>query len=408
MVLPDYNTPVDNLHTNIKGTVVWAMVQIVPHPRTGKKVALIAELQSQAAQARRDQMKSLKNSIAQIEERVNRGSLDRATADKLIQSQKDAADAEAPDHPVLPVHQSLGLKAVIKWVKEQNQKAIAEGRPEDVIGKVGISDGETAMMPVGPGYVQPVWTQLKWLRVKGKSAGQAYKVVTGLGQNARQDRANSAASPVFIQGNIASGATDAGNPVKVGGKYNSTLPTLSDGQRGDIQQDSRGGVIAVIKGSGTSNAAAVGSSADASSNQQALYVASRPELYNGSTFDRVRTNVDQTVGITASGVTTTQTGADQTNYNGRGAVVVLDMTTVGTGSVTLSVQGKDVASGKYYTIITGAAVVTNSTNVYRIYPGLTAVANTTVSDILPRTWRVVVTANNANATTYTVGASVIY
>ena len=263
-------------------------------------------------------------------------------------------------------------------------------------------------VPVGPGYVQPVWTQLKWLRVKGKSAGQAYKVVTGLGQNARQDRANSAASPVFIQGNIASGATDAGNPVKVGGKYNSTLPTLSDGQRGDIQQDSRGGVIAVIKGSGTSNAAAVGLSADASSNQQALYVASRPELYNGSTFDRVRTNVDQTVGITASGVTTTQTGADQTNYNGRGAVVVLDMTTVGTGSVTLSVQGKDVASGKYYTIITGAAVVTNSTNVYRIYPGLTAVANTTVSDILPRTWRVVVTANNANATTYTVGASVIY
>lgn len=146
VVLPNYNTSVDNLHTNIKGTVVWSMVQIVPHPRTGKKVALIAELQSSAAQARRDQMKSLKSSIEQIEDRVKNGNLDRTAADKLIQSQRDAADAIAPDHPVLPVHQSLGLKAVIKWVKEQNQKAIAEGRPEDVIDEVAVSDGETAMM----------------------------------------------------------------------------------------------------------------------------------------------------------------------------------------------------------------------------------------------------------------------
>jgi len=149
VVLPNYNTSVDNLHTNIKGTVVWSMVQIVPHPRTGKKVAFIAELQSLAAQARRDQMKSLKSSIEQIEDRVKNGNLDRTAADKLIQSQKDAADAIAPDHPVLPVHQSLGLKAVIKWVKEQNQKAIAEGRPEDVIDEVAVSDGETAMMTEG-------------------------------------------------------------------------------------------------------------------------------------------------------------------------------------------------------------------------------------------------------------------
>lgn len=34
-----------------------------------------------------------------------------------------------------------------------------------------------------------------------------------------------------VQGNSASGATDVGNPVKVGGVYNATLPTLSTGQR---------------------------------------------------------------------------------------------------------------------------------------------------------------------------------
>jgi len=41
-------------------------------------------------------------------------------------------------------------------------------------------------------------------------------------------------------GNVASGATDSGNPVKVGGKYNATAPTLLDGQRGDLQMDSLG------------------------------------------------------------------------------------------------------------------------------------------------------------------------
>lgn len=131
-------------------------------------------------------------------------------------------------------------------------------------------------------------------------------------------------------------------------------------------------------------------------------------LFNGTTLDRPRNNIDHgTVGITASGATTTQTGADQTNYNHRGAIIVLDMTSVGTGNVTLSVQGKDALSGKYYTIFTGSAISTNSTNVYTIYPGATATANVSVSYPLPRTWRVTVTANNANATTYTVGASLI-
>src|SRR5687768_16361468 len=43
-----------------------------------------------------------------------------------------------------------------------------------------------------------------------------------------------------IQGNVASGATDSGNPVKVGGVYNSTPPTLTNGKRGDLQLDELG------------------------------------------------------------------------------------------------------------------------------------------------------------------------
>lgn len=48
------------------------------------------------------------------------------------------------------------------------------------------------------------------------------------------------AAGVSSTGNVAHGATDSGNPVKVGGKYNSGGVTLTDGQRGDLQLDASG------------------------------------------------------------------------------------------------------------------------------------------------------------------------
>jgi hypothetical protein len=38
-------------------------------------------------------------------------------------------------------------------------------------------------------------------------------------------------------GDVAAGAADSGNPIKVGGKYNAAAPTLDDGDRGDLQLD---------------------------------------------------------------------------------------------------------------------------------------------------------------------------
>lgn len=45
---------------------------------------------------------------------------------------------------------------------------------------------------------------------------------------------------VTVTGNVASGATDSGNPVKTGGVYNSTTPTFTNGQRADTQVDTTG------------------------------------------------------------------------------------------------------------------------------------------------------------------------
>lgn len=135
-------------------------------------------------------------------------------------------------------------------------------------------------------------------------------------------------------------------------------------------------------------------------------LSSAGQLYNGATYADEQANKNVTLLASASR-TTTQNGADTTNVNHAGIHVVLDMTVVGTGSVTLTIQGKDEVSGKYYTILAGAAVTTNSTNVYKVYPGITAAANASASDVLPATFRIIVTANNANAATYSVGYSLI-
>lgn len=51
------------------------------------------------------------------------------------------------------------------------------------------------------------------------------------------------APPWSVAGNVASAATDSGNPVKIGSKFNSALPTVTDGQRVDSQADANGRLL---------------------------------------------------------------------------------------------------------------------------------------------------------------------
>jgi hypothetical protein len=46
-----------------------------------------------------------------------------------------------------------------------------------------------------------------------------------------------------VVGTIAAGSADSGNPVKVGGVYKSTQPTLTNGQRGDLLLSDRNSLI---------------------------------------------------------------------------------------------------------------------------------------------------------------------
>lgn len=106
--------------------------------------------------------------------------------------------------------------------------------------------------------------------------------------------------------------------------------------------------------------------------------------------------------------TATPTPFDGLNYGGKGLHLVIDCTAVAdTPSVVFTIQGKDEASDKFYTILASAAIVGTGTTVLRVYPGLTASANVTVSDVLPRNWRVIATHADGDSITYSVGFCII-
>lgn len=95
---------------------------------------------------------------------------------------------------------------------------------------------------------------------------------------------------------------------------------------------------------------------------------------------------EQTLAAAAAGAN----GTDREAPTQKGITVVVDITalTGTTPTLTVTIQGKDVVSGKYYTLLASAALNATGTTVLRVYPGLTAAANLTVNDIVPIAYRV--------------------
>ena len=91
----------------------------------------------------------------------------------------------------------------------------------------------------------------------------------------------------------------------------------------------------------------------------------------------------------------------------RGLVIVTDIVTTGGATLTVKLQGKDMASGKYYDLTgcTTAGLASVATSYLMVYPGITVVANASVSTTVPNTCRVVATVTTASLTLAAIGAS---
>ena len=114
--------------------------------------------------------------------------------------------------------------------------------------------------------------------------------------------------------------------------------------------------------------------------------------------------------IALAGVGINGAGADNINYSNKGVVVVVDVTAISGTSPTLTVtiEGKDEASNKYYTILTSAPITAVSTNVLTIYPGNKVTANISESTVIPKTWRISYTVGGTTPSiTATIGSCTI-
>lgn len=98
-------------------------------------------------------------------------------------------------------------------------------------------------------------------------------------------------SPWVVGGDVASAATDSGNPVKIGGKFNNTQPTFTDGQRGDLQLDSRGQLIVAT---GINGVGVFPSSPGSSDGYTTNMFKAGPALFNGTNYDRGRSIINST------------------------------------------------------------------------------------------------------------------
>lgn len=106
----------------------------------------------------------------------------------------------------------------------------------------------------------------------------------------------STSASVIAVGNVSSGVADAGDPVKVGGRLNTTLPTFSDGQRGDLQLGTRGALkVALFVNNSTLPINPRADNADTvavSTNADNLTTLNRNTVFNNTTWDRMRGDVN--------------------------------------------------------------------------------------------------------------------
>ncbi len=227
------------------------------------------------------------------------------------------------------------------------------------------------------------------------------------------DQLNATSGNLNVGGNVASGAADAGNPVKIGGVFNTANPTVTTGQRVDLQTNNRGILqnllVNTVGTSLFSNFTMTADAVNASASGINLLVGNFPILFNGTTFDRQRNNIDTAALVTlttASAGTTNST--DQVNYNGCGVQIGINITATTAQTLTVHIQGKDIASGTYYDILVSTALAAVAFTNLTVYPGTAASANIDGNAPLPRTWRVQAVVGGAGSTlSATIGASVI-
>lgn len=168
-----------------------------------------------------------------------------------------------------------------------------------------------------------------------------------------------------VVGNAANGTADSGNPVKVGGVYNGTLPALTTGQRGDVQLNPNGAVqvAATVQGTWSDNQS-LGSYGSLMRRDAAggLNLGVYPFVFDGTSAQRQRGDTNGTYSVSkgSGGLATAQVSVGTTATQivaaraGRGSVKI---TNLGTTDVFIGVAGVTATTGDLLPGTKGASIV---------------------------------------------------
>lgn len=105
-----------------------------------------------------------------------------------------------------------------------------------------------------------------------------------------------------------------------------------------------------------------------------------------------------------SAARTAEATSVQQNTRFRGGHFIIDVTAdPSAASITPHIEGYDIASGSWYTILTGSAIAATGTTILRVYPDLAPSANAIADDVLPFRWRFRMAVADTDSMTYSVG-----
>lgn len=197
-------------------------------------------------------------------------------------------------------------------------------------------------------------------------------------------------------GAAASGSAVTGNPVLAAGSDGTNARTLLTSTSGVLD-------VQLTGATGTAMLPAAAADADALANPTTTQIAAMDSMFNGTTWDRARNNVNGTTGDTGA-KTASFAGATQTNYNHHGAKITVLCGTVSGTTPTLNAQLQFSPDGGTtwlnYGPASGNVTATGNTITFDIFPtpfssgsGTTSALTTGatqsvfITGVLPRTWR---------------------
>lgn len=217
---------------------------------------------------------------------------------------------------------------------------------------------------------------------------------------------------LFVTGNVAHDGVDSGNPIKIGGKATTSIPSVvASGDRVDAYFNDRG--IQIVTPLST-NSIADASGANIvsqfrSDGNAANIVAMLGMLFNGTNYDRPRSN-DKTTLLT-SAARTVATSANLTLYNNCAVLLVVDVTArAAATTLTPSLVMGQTGYVANKTIWTAAAAINSAsgTFMYVFWPMPTIASPTGFTEVINtplfRELQVTITPNDANSVTYSVVA----